>query len=133
MKNINTVTMVGRLTRDADLQYTASGFPIAALSVAVNDSVKRGESYVDEVSFFDCKLFGKIASSLSQHLMKGKQVAITGKLKQERWEKDGKKNSRVVVNISDIELLGGTGGQQSEPRQHESNGRGGSFDDDLPF
>jgi len=126
MSDMNTVTLVGRLTREAELKYSNSGFPIAQLSLAQNQRRKRGEQWEDEAHFFDCKLLGKRAESLQKYLQKGKQIAVTGQLQQERWEKDGQKRSKVVVLISDIQLLGGKDSGQQKPG-------GGGFDDDIPF
>jgi single-strand DNA-binding protein len=128
MADINTVTLVGRLTRDVELKYTSGGFAIAALSLAQNQRRKKGEHWEDEAHFFDCKMLGKRAESVAQYLTKGKQVAIRGTLQQERWEKDGQKRSKVVVLVDDLQLLGGGEQAKSQPQQDQ-----GGFDDDVPW
>ena len=107
MTDLNHVVLIGRLTRDADLKYTSGGYAISNISRAVNRSKKDGDQWVDEGSFFDINLFGKSAENLKQYLVKGKQVAIDGELRQDRWEQDGQPRSRVVVVANNIQLVGG--------------------------
>lgn len=101
----NKVIVIGRLTKDAELNYTPGGLAITGFSIAV-DHQKRKDGTA-ETSYFNCKAFGKIGETLKQYLVKGKQVGITGYLKQERWEKDGKKESRVIINCEELQLIGG--------------------------
>ena len=139
---MNSVTLIARLTRDSELKYSSGGVAVANLSIAVNSKKKQGDRWVDEVDYFDCTLFGKQAENLNQYLNKGKQVGVTGRLKQNRWEKDGQNYSKVVVIVSQIDLLGGTerqspqGGypQQRQSPQGPESFEGDSFDDEqIPF
>ena len=137
MADLNRVTLIGRLTRDAEL-VTAGGFIISKFSVAVNRRVKRGDGWEDEAGFFDVTLFGRQAESLNQYLLKGKQVAVDGELRQERWTtQDGRNRSRIVINAADIQLLGVNGGSE-RPSQNRAPAQGqgrfdGKFADDIPF
>lgn len=133
------VVEVGRLTRDIDVSYTKSGSAIGNMSIAVNRRVKNGEQWVDEANYFDVSLFGKIVESLKPYLTKGKQVVVKGYLKQDRWEKDGQKFSKIKIVADDIELCssGQQGGgqaprgntQQSAPSEPDYPG----FQEDIPF
>lgn len=125
MADLNSVNIIGRLTRDADLKYTSGGMAISNFSIAVNRRRKNGDQWVDEVSFFDVNLFGKSADTLKQYLLKGKQVGICGELRQDRWEKDGQSHSRVYIVANDIQLLGGNG-TGSGSSNYSSSGNGGS-------
>jgi single-strand DNA-binding protein len=118
MSDINHVILIGRLTRDAELKYTASGQPVSKFSIAVNRSVKRGEKWEDEANFFDIVLWGKRAETLGQYLTKGKQIGVDGELRQDRWQQDGQNRSKVEVIAANINLLGGGNG--------ESRGSGGT-------
>ena len=120
--DINSVILVGRLTKDASVDYLPSGSPVASMSIAVNRSKKEGEQWVSEVNYFDVSLFGKSAESLRQYLLKGKQIAIQGSLKQDRWEKDGQKFSKIRIMANNIELLGG----RSEGGSYGNGGNGGA-------
>jgi single-strand DNA-binding protein len=105
--DINHVIIVGRLTRDAEISYLPSGVAVAKISIAVNCSRKNGDQWVEEVSYFDSAIFGKTAENLKSYLSKGKQIGLEGHLKQDRWEKDGQKFSKISVIADNVQLLGG--------------------------
>jgi single-strand DNA-binding protein len=131
--DINKVMLVGRLTRDAELMYTNSGFALCKFSLAVNRRKKQGEQWVDEANFFDINLWGRRGESLNTYLTKGSQIAIEGQLRQERWEQDGMKRSKVTIEASNIQLLGSrsdSGGSYSGASQGnsgQSQGGGGGY------
>ena len=157
--DINNVTLVGRLTNDPQLKYLPSGTAALEFSIANNYYVSSKES--NEVSFFDIILFGKVAESLSKFLTKGKQVGVSGSLRQDRWEdKEGGKKSRVRINAQSVQLLASQSGdgnnQNAKPyykeapasNNNENSNIGGSSsstpvpnfgndsfsdDDDVPF
>ncbi len=111
MTDINHVVIVGRLTRDVgndqrDFAYTPNGQARANVSIAVNRSRKMGDQWVDEANFFDVTIWGKTAENLKPYLQKGQQIAVDGYLRQDRWEKDGQKFSRVSVVATSVQLLG---------------------------
>lgn len=103
MRDLNVITLRGRLVRDADLSYTPSGFPVLEAAIAVNTSRKgsTGE-FEDHPNFIDLKWFGTLAERLAGRLRKGVTVSLAGQLEQDRWEKDGQKRSRIYVLISDL-------------------------------
>lgn len=114
--DLNAVEIIGRLTRDFEVGYTSGGVAIGKMTLAVNHMKK------DEVSFLETKVFGKLADNLKPYLLKGKQVAVSGFLKQERWEKDGQKYSRVIINADSVQLLGGN--RESSDSSDEGYGYG---------
>lgn len=145
MNDINKVILVGRLVRDAELKYTNSGFAVGKFSLAVNRRRKSGDQWVEEAGFFDVVLWGKTAEALNQYLVKGKQVAIDGELRQNRWEQDGQPRSKVEISAHNIQLLGGAGGRTntSDTGEYSNNysqgvsqnnqGSEERFEDDIPF
>ena len=134
MTDINRVVLVGRLVRDLgndqrDFAYTPNGQARANISIAVNRSRKQGEQWVDEANFFDVTIWGKTAENLKPYLTKGKQIAVEGYLRQDRWEKDGQKFSKVGIVADSVMLLGGkseNGGSQPSggytPKFQQNNG-----------
>jgi single-strand DNA-binding protein len=140
-QDINTVVIVGRITRDSELRYTASGSALCNFSVATNRRVKKGDEWQDDTSFIDLTLWNKQAEGLNKYLTKGTQVVIQGYLKQERWEKDGKTMSKLAVHVDDIQLVGWKREGQSEaPRSQapSQSRKSEDFDpndypDDIPF
>ena len=144
MADINHVVLIGRLTRDAELKYTAGGQAVCKFSVAVNRRRKQGDQWIDEPSFFDVVLWGRQGETLNQYLIKGKQVGIDGELRQDRWEQDGQNRSRVEIVANNLQLLGGGsaasgngsgastfGSRQDNPQNVESDNS--NFTDDIPF
>jgi single-strand DNA-binding protein len=156
--DINMVVIVGRLTRDAELRYTNSGTAVCRFSLAVNRRKRSGDSWEDEASFFDVVLWGKQGEAINTYLEKGKQVAVHGELRQNRWEQDGQKRSRVEIVANNVQLLGspasgGGASQQNSGRSNNAPLRGSQyngdsqrasngpssypgpeqFDDDIPF
>jgi single-strand DNA-binding protein len=122
MADINQATLIGRLTRDAELKYTAGGVAVVKFAVAVNRKVKRGDEWTDEASFFDITIWGKQGEAINQYLVKGKQVGINGELRQERWQDNqGNNRSRIEIIASDIQLLGGG---NNEVRGNSADGGG---------
>ena len=153
MADINHVVLVGRLTRDAELKYTASGQAVCKFSIAVNRRRKNGDQWEDEANFFDVVLWGRQGETLTQYLLKGKAVGVDGELRQDRWQQDGQNRSKVEIVANNIQLLGGnpsgghgsasqgSGGQGSGQNNRGDNSNAGNdappsddhFSDDIPF
>jgi single-strand DNA-binding protein len=163
MTDLNHVVLIGRLTRDAELKYTANGQAVCKFSIAVNRRRKNGDQWVDDVNFFDIVVWGRQGESLNQYLIKGKLVGVDGELRQDRWEQDGQNRSKVEIVVNNLQLLGGnpsTGGTgsgggampssssysqgqyqerrnespyQGPPTREPQGNNGDSFADDIPF
>ena len=144
MANLNHVVLIGRLTRDMEVKYTNGGLAVGNLSLANNYRKRSGDQWTEAANFFDISIFGKTAENLRQYLVKGKEIAVEGELRQNRWEQDGQQRSRVVVIGQNIQLLGGANHQSGEtsradPDRDSSTGepKQGEFDDgfedDIPF
>jgi len=155
MADINHVVLVGRLTRDAELKYTAGGQAVCKFSIAVNRRKKNGDQWEDEANFFDIVLWGKQGESLQNYLVKGKMIGVDGELRQDRWQQDGQNRSKVEIIANYVQLLGGGGGasggssggdrndrsnyQNNSPNQNSegsssyNQSRDDGFTDDIPF
>ncbi len=107
MGDLSVAVLVGRLTRDAELKYTASGQAVCHFSVATSLRVKKGDQWVDESSYWDVDLWGKRAESINQYLTKGKLVAVQGDMRQDKWEQDGQSRMKVKITANDVQLIGG--------------------------
>lgn len=129
MSDINKVLLIGRLVRDAEISYTQGGSAVVKFSIASNHSMKKGDQWVDEASFFDVVYFGKPAEGLKQYLTKGKQVGIEAHLKQDRWndKETGKQRSKISIVADSVQLLGGSGGGKKE------DGSQPEFPEDIPY
>lgn len=127
---MNSVSIVGRLTRDPELRTTPSGTDVCSLRVAVDRAGSKQDDGSIGAGFFDVTLWGKTAQIASEHLSKGRQVAISGELRWREWEQDGVKRQAVDVNGRTLTFIGSRDGDGSS-----GGGDGGfsSADDDIPF
>lgn len=114
MASFNRVILLGNLVADIELRYTPSGLAVTDVRMAVNDRRKTqtGE-WVEETTFVDVTLWGRTAEVASEYLNKGAPVMIEGRLKQDTWEQDGQKRSKLKVVGERMQLLGG--GKGSRP------------------
>jgi single-strand DNA-binding protein len=153
MVDLNHVVLIGRLTRDAELKYTAGGQAVCKFSIAVNRRKKSGDQWEDEANFFDIVVWGRQGESIHSYLVKGKMVAIDGELRQDRWQQDGQNRSKVEVIANSLQLLGGGSSSdrqnfqnapkdssynESRDASQDSSSYGGSskdegFANDIPF
>lgn len=118
MNDTNNVLLIGRLTKDSEIRYMRNGTAVSNFSIAVNRRRKSGEQWIDEVSYFEINLFGKAAENLAQYLIKGKQVAVNGELRQDRWTNgEGKAKSKVYIVADSIQLLASPSDSQQGPKQ----------------
>lgn len=138
--DLNNYSVIGRMTRDLDeraFAYTGNGKARLNISIAVNDGYGDNQY----TSYFDVVVWGKTAENIKPYLGKGKQICINGRLRQDRWESNGQKNSRVVIVAETVQLLGGrdnsagSGGnnQQTAPQRPQDYDNGGEFSEDIPF
>lgn len=102
-KEINQVTIVGRVGQDPELRYFESGTSLASFSIAVNRPSKNKET-----DWFDIKLWGKQAEIAGQYLRKGSLAGIIGQIDFESWndKNTGELVFKPVIAGSDLRLMG---------------------------
>lgn len=100
MNDINEITLVGTVVRDAEVKETRTvGTEVILFSLAVNKYKKAGDSFDKETSFFDIVFFRKNSPlSRTKEIKKGDKVLVIGELKQERWQ-DKEGNNRTAIKI----------------------------------
>ena len=107
MASFNKVLLMGNLTRDPELRYTASGAAVASFGLAVNRKFKQGEEWKDEVCFVDITVWAKQGENCAQYLNKGSLVFLEGRLNYQTWEADGgQKRSKLEVVANNVQFLG---------------------------
>lgn len=100
-----SVTITGNMTRDPELKFSNGGNAILNFSVATNRRFISNGEQKEEVSFFDCVLFGDGATNAAASLAKGHRVIVTGRLHQNNWtDETGAKKSRVEIVVEDLGL-----------------------------
>lgn len=131
---MNNITIAGSLGRDAEIKYMPNGDAVASFSIA--DSQGKDKPTI----WWSCSLFGKRAESLSQYLVKGGAVTVTGSVTEREWtDKDGQKRKSMDVRVNDIALQGGKrdAAPQAAPAQRtapkQASGGFEDMDSDVPF
>lgn len=143
---MNNITVAGVLGKDAEIRHMPNGDPVASFSVA--DSQGRDKPTI----WWNCQLFGKRAETLSQYLLKGGAVTVTGTVTEREWQdKEGAKRKSMDIRVNDVALQGGRKEQAQASYTPPANARapvqrpaqqapqpagGGGFedmDDDIPF
>ena len=87
MASLNSVTLLGNLTRDPQMKYLPSQTAVAEFGLALNRKFKSSDGQDrEEVTFVDCTAFGKQAETIQKFCQKGKQLLIQGRLKYDSWD-----------------------------------------------
>jgi single-strand DNA-binding protein len=146
MASYNRVILLGNLTRDIELKYTASQLAVTDIGLAVNDRRKTANGeWVEETTFVDVTLWGRTAEIASQYLSKGAPVLIEGRLKLDTWESEGQKRSKLRVVGERMQLLSGRSGGNgagepvassapaTAPNMPRDTVPNGPPDDEIPF
>ena len=133
--SINKVIVTGNLTRDPEMRATNSGTPVLNFGIAVNDRRRNQQTgeWEEYPNFIDCTMFGTRAEAISQYLAKGSKVAIEGKIHFEQWERDGKKNSKISIIVTEIEFMSYRDKAEKPTSQQAAQATGSVYDEDIPF
>ena len=113
---------IGRFTSDIELNQTASGISVCNFSLAVDRPGASKDSKITD--FFDFVAWRQTAEMIAKYFKKGDPIGIMGCLATDTWEKDGKKNKKVVIQVDSIDFLPArkqTGGQDSAEPVPESS------------
>lgn len=99
---MNSINIIGRLTREPELKTLTSGTSALSGTIAYNERVKG-----EEVSmFFDFTAYGRTAELIDQYCHKGEMVALTGKLQQRTYTaRDGSEKKAIEILVNEMTLL----------------------------
>lgn len=151
---MNTVIMIGRLTRDPELRYIAStGNAVTRFAIAVDRPFAKKDAEVT-ADFFNIVVWGKRAETAANYLAKGRMVAVKGRLQNNNYtDKMGNKQYSVEIIADDIQFIDwgdkkvqtnqmstmpmGIASSQNEdefmPEGLDDEGYRALSDDDVPF
>jgi len=134
MASLNKVMLIGNVTRDPEVKYTPKGSAVADIGLAINRNYtnQSGEK-VEEVTFVDVELWGRLAEIAGEYAKKGRPIFIEGRLRIDSWEdkQSGQKRSRLKVVGEGLQLLG-SGGGAGGGGGRQGGGSGGGFEGDEP-
>jgi single-strand DNA-binding protein len=131
--DLNTISVTGRCTRDAEIREVRNGDRVCNVSIAVNGYKKD-----EPPCYFDLVIWGKKAN-VGQFLKKGQAVGVTGRFSLRQFEKkDGTRGAAPEITVTEIALVGGKREASSDGPIVERRGKpAGGWDDggndDLPF
>lgn len=124
---MNRVVLIGRLGKDPELRFTASGKAVCQFSLAVN----RPFSKEKEVDFFNIVVWGKVAENCAKYLGKGRMVGLEGRLQARSYDaQDGQKRYITEVVAENVEFLEF---KDKGSQQYSGNGDGGDFGQGVPM
>ena len=146
-KSVNKVILVGRLGRDPELKYSASGTPFCRFSMATDDvwNDKTSGERQERTEWHNIVAWDRLAEICNQYLTKGRLVYVEGALQTREWDdQEGNKRKTTEIRARDVVLLSSAGesmgGGQRRPVSAETPaavtaavGTSTITDDDIPF
>ena len=139
-----TVTVAGRVTKDAVLRYTTGANATPVLGFTVATDVGFGDK--KHGVFIACSLWGKRGESLEAYIKKGTSLTVIGEGDLREWETQQSKGSQITCKVFEVTLQGkAQGGEQQQQARPSDQGfrnkpaqdkpvTGADFeDDDIPF
>ena len=128
-RGLNKVMLIGRLGRDPEMRFTPSGRPVTTFSIGTTRrwSTSDGERR-SETEWFNVVAWGNLAEICNQHLARGQQVYIDGRLQTRSWEdNNGQRHFRTEVVANEMIILGHRVTYNNHSREDEDT----SSEDDL--
>lgn len=102
---MNKVILIGRVGADPDVKYTESGSVIATLRLATNN--RRNKDGSDQPpTWHTLKFFGRTAETVGEHVKKGREIAVEGRINNDSYEKDGQTKFFSEVVVDNFEFIG---------------------------
>lgn len=125
MSGLNKVIVMGNVGNDPEIRQTSSGQSVCNFNVATNESYEdKSGQRKDRTEWHKIVVWSKLAEICAEHLKKGNQVLVEGKLQTNSWEKDGKKNYSTNIVASNVVFM-----SKNEKKIQSKD----PFADDLPF
>ena len=132
-RGLNKVIIIGNLGRNPEMRYTPSGRPVTSFSVATSRSWVNAEGERrEETEWFNVVTWGNLAEICKQHLTKGQQVYVEGRLQTRGWgDQNGKKHYRTELVANEMIILEERKSAEAteETRERET----GSESSEFPF
>ena len=131
---MNSVNIIGTMTRGLELKYLPSGVAVGSFAIAVNQDYKKQDgTKVEKTSFFDVKVIGKQSEIINQYFSKGSRIGITGELEQETWQDNqGQNRSKVVIKLEQFSFIDKKGNHSQIPQSNMQELPIGARNSDMP-
>ena len=125
----NNITLVGNLTRDPELRFTATGRGVASFGIAVGRRYQVNGEWKEDTSYFNVTAWGQLGENASATLSKGMRCVVSGRLEQREYNnREGEKRSAIEVVADEIgpSLKWATAQVERNPRDASGQGGGAS-------
>jgi len=124
---MNTVNLIGRITKELKLEVTKSDHKVLRFSIAVNNGKDK------DATFVNCQAWNKTAEVINQYFGKGSRIGIIGRIDTNNYLKDGKMVYNTFVTVNQIEFLDSKQEDKKEPVEEYKPNNDLDIPDDLPF
>lgn len=137
--DLNLCQFIGRLGKDPEIRYTASGDAVASFSIAVNKSWTRGSDKEERTTWVNIVAFRKLAEIMGKYLHKGSRIYVSGEFSVRTWEdKEGARRYTTEIIANQMQMLDekpASSGERNSPEQKAATdfNAGDFYDDDLEF
>jgi len=99
----NTITLVGNLTRDPELRFTANGRAVASFGIAVGRRYQVNGEWQEQTSYFNVTAWGDLGENAAASLSKGVRIVVTGRLEQREYTtREGDKRTAIDVIADEL-------------------------------
>ena len=99
----NTITLVGNLTRDPELRFTANGRAVASFGIAVGRRYQVNGEWQEQTSYFNITAWGELGENAAASLSKGSRIVVTGRLEQREYTtREGDKRTAIDVIADEL-------------------------------
>ena len=129
---INSLNFQGRLVRDIELKHTDSQVAYTEFTIAWSEKYKE----VETKCFLRCKAWRQTAEFLGRYFAKGQEIAISGHMVTEEWDKDGEKQSRTICMLDKVHFCGSKASNSGTAAQSSNDdfmNVPDGIDEELPF
>jgi single-strand DNA-binding protein len=134
---VNKVILIGNLGADPEVKFTGGGQAVANFRIATSESWKDKQGQKQErTEWHRIVVWGKLAELCGEHLKKGRQCYVEGRLQTREWtDKESRKNYSTEIIATSVTFLGGGGRAAGSPEQGVTPEppAGGEQSDDIPF
>ncbi|KYM58540.1 single-stranded DNA-binding protein [Fusobacterium necrophorum subsp. funduliforme] len=128
---MNVITLIGRLTRDPEVKFGASGKAYCRVSLAVNRPFDK-----EQADFINCVSFGKTAELIGEYFRKGHQIGVSGHLQMNQFEANGEKRTSYDVIVDSFDFLNNKkeeGTVKQESKNTSKNNEVSEDEEEFPF
>jgi single-strand DNA-binding protein len=125
--------LIGRVGKDPETKYTASGTTVTTFSMATSESWKdKAGNKQERTTWHNIESWNKLAEIVGEYVKKGSLVYVEGRIGQQEWEKNGTKHYKTIITANTVNMLGSKQGNGQQDGGQSSTDHGPADDDFIP-